>query len=113
MRAEFLLNHPTGWDLLPEDSKRLYSLLRVLPGTTIRMQPRRDFCYHGIRVLLGEMEMLVVYKNIVEVTSDKEIRNFVDKDREMELWLLQTAYNKVPQDVYNHILIQEFPCEHI
>lgn len=51
---------------------------------------------------------MVAYDGLAEISSDRESRMFTDKDRELEMWLMQTSYERIDKDIYNRILINEF-----
>lgn len=113
MKAKLIIfdsSEDPHWDMTKEESGRLYEILRVLPGTRSKIDEPRDLGYKGITVNLDDGEKLTIFKGYVQVLcSDKEVRKFEDYGREFEMWLFQTAYGRVDNDVYSRLLASEFP----
>lgn len=112
MKASFIIfsgrEDPT-WVMTEDERARLYELLRVLPGTMMKIDEPRDLGYKGIQIELTESETLTIFKGMVQVVSGKEVRKFMDYNRELEMWIFQTAYGRINNDVYSRILVSEFP----
>lgn len=96
------------WELTREEIKGLHELLLSMPGTMESWDSLPDQGYRGIQVVMDPIETLRVYKGYAEVVGDREIRRFMDINRELEVWLFATAENRIPDDVYNQLLTREF-----
>jgi hypothetical protein len=99
-----------SWKLTAKEKDTLYSLLRVLNSTNKSLDDLNTIGYRGIQVSFGgNDETLTVCNGIVETVSASEMRRFNDVDRELEMWIFQTARGNIIDDLYNRILVSEFP----
>lgn len=110
----FLLVYSSGrespsWTLTAEESASFYEQIRVITGTLETWDQNDYLGYRGITVQIDENEGMRVYKGFVEVIGKSgEIRRFMDINRDFEMWLFQTARDKIDNYVYDNVLMSEF-----
>jgi len=97
-----------SWELTTEHIKVIHEFLLAIPGTLDSWDKIPDHGYRGIKVDMDPLETMWVFEGIAEIVSNNEVRRFIDLNRELENWLFGTALNKVPDEVYNHLLTREF-----
>lgn len=108
IKAKFLIpcNKNASWEIPHKDEKVFFDWLCTLPGTFERIKEGTR-SYGGIHVELGDNEHLRIYKNIAELITENQIRNFIDDDRQFESWVFSTSVKLVDDAIYNQILSRE------
>ena len=99
-----------SWLLDHEEEVQLYEKLRLLNGTFENIKSAdKNHPYKGIQVLLDATENLFVYNGLIESRKHvHEIRIYRDVNRRIEEWLFDKSVNKINNDVYMAIVLDEF-----
>lgn len=96
-----------SWVLKESESAHMFLTLYTLSGTMENIQ-EGDSSYGGVEIQITDYEQFRIYKGILELITENQIRKFSDIGREFELWLFSTGRDKVDDSLYNQLLIREF-----
>lgn len=96
-----------SWQLSPEQTKTLISILDALPSS----EPKSFFeglGYQGFLVSLtdsasGESKIIRVYKGLVQYNTGSVEKYLTDKDRKIEHLLLESGGSRLESGIYNAV----------
>lgn len=92
------------WDLDTQEESEFYRMFRNLPESMVDAPSGSELGYRaiivtGVKKLEGCSE-IVVFREHVAAKCDKKIAHLFDKDRELELWLLNTGKKHLDVNIY-------------
>lgn len=96
------------WHLTPEESAELNRLLQTLPKDKTGKVSIPGLGYRGFIVTatedgVQECSEVFVFKEYVTAKCNGELLQFVDKERTLERWLLQTGKGRLEDSLYKQI----------
>jgi hypothetical protein len=96
------------WELSSQQAEELLKKLRSLPARESAASLSDGLGYRGLIVSGDELMQagdteIVISNGIVEARAASGARQFTDKDRAVERWLLQTGKGKLEDDLYEYL----------
>jgi hypothetical protein len=97
------------WDLTPQEAVEFCRLFQGLPEGKVDPPTDQGLGYRGLTVtsakdLVEGCREIVVFRERVLARCDAKMLQFIDKDRMLERWLLQTGKGRLDDSLYQLVL---------
>lgn len=97
------------WELTPQEAVEFLNLFRALLEHKVEGRIREGLGYRGFIVVEKEKSIegydeILICNELAVARRGRESRQFADKDRKLEQWLLQTGKGRLDSSLFQQIL---------
>jgi hypothetical protein len=96
------------WELSAQQAEEFSKMLRALPKRECDSALAQGLGYRGLKVTGSRLSQegyteIVISRGIVMMKEESRSQQFIDKDRALERWLLQTGKGKLEEKLYEYL----------